>query len=323
MSSVLVGMFDTQSSALAARDKLIGSGFASSAVSMTPSGGSLTGESSSTSTSASSGSSRSDGEHEGAIAHFFRNLFGSDDDKHDAERANHTSTYSEAFKRGSYGLSVTVMDDDESDKAEQILNDCGAVDIDEKAESWRKEGWTGSASTNSAAAMDTSTALQSGGSQKLQELQEELKVGKRAVSRGGVRVFTRMTEVPVTETVRLREEHADVKRTAVDRPATAADFSAFKEGSIEVREMSEEAVVSKTARVVGEVEVGKTATERDETVRDTVRKTKVEVEQLDGSAGQTKEPGSQSGAGGAPSVGTTYGGLNKQNSPGSQGSAST
>ena len=91
-----------------------------------------------------------------------------------------------------------------------------------------------------------------------------------------------MTEVPVTETVRLREEHADVKRTSVDRPATEADFAAFKEGSIEVREMAEEAVVSKTARVTGEVEIGRTATEREETIRDTVRKTKVDVEQLDG-----------------------------------------
>ena len=88
-------------------------------------------------------------------------------------------------------------------------------------------------------------------------------------------------EVPVTETVRLREEHADVKRTALSTVLpTEADFAAFKEGSIEVREMAEEAVVSKTARVTGEVEIGKTATEREETIRDTVRKTKVDVEQI-------------------------------------------
>ena len=124
--------------------------------------------------------------------------------------------------------------------------------------------------------------LEAGATKKLQEVEEELKVGKRAVAKGGVRIFSRMTEVPVAETVRLREEHASIQRTAVDRPATQADLAAFKEGSIEVREMSEEAVVSKTARVTGEVEIGKTATEREETVRDTVRKTKVEVEQIDG-----------------------------------------
>ena len=119
-----------------------------------------------------------------------------------------------------------------------------------------------------------------GATRKLQEVQEELKVGKRAVARGGVRVFTRLTEVPVQESVTLREEHADIKRTAVDRVASAADLAAFQEGSIEVREMSEEAVVSKTARVTGEVEVGKTATERTETINDTVRQTKVEVEKI-------------------------------------------
>ena len=106
-------------------------------------------------------------------------------------------------------------------------------------------------------------------------------MGKRSVARGGVRVFSRMVETPVQETVSLREEHVDVQRRAVDRPATEADFAAFKEGSVEVREMAEEAVVSKQARVVGEVDIGKTVTERDETVRGTVRETRVEVEQID------------------------------------------
>ena len=40
-------------------------------------------------------------------------------------------------------------------------------------------------------------------------------------------------------------------------------------------------MVNKQARVVEEVVVGKEATERTETVRDTVRRTDVEVEQLD------------------------------------------
>lgn len=104
------------------------------------------------------------------------------------------------------------------------------------------------------------------------------------MTRGGVPVFTRMTEVPVAKTVHLREEHADITRMAVDRHATQADFSVFKKGSIEVRETAGEAVVSKTARVVGEVEVeaGKTATERAEIVHRTVRKTKGDVERVDG-----------------------------------------
>ena len=53
--------------------------------------------------------------------------------------------------------------------------------------------------------------------------------------------------------------------------------------------MGEEAVVNKTARVTGEVEVGKTATEREETIRDTVRQTKVEVEKIAADRDQAHE----------------------------------
>ena len=282
MSSVLVGMFNSQDAATQARTQLISAGFAASAVTLT--GG--TALSSSSYTPAST-SSADEPHQEGAIARFFGNLFGDSDDKSDTERAGYTDTYKEAFKRGAYGVSVTTANESEMDKAEGILNQAGAVDIDEKAESWKKEGWVGGAvgaMTGAATtAKGTASTLEAGASKKLQEVEEELKVGKRAVAKGGVRIFTRMTEVPVTETVRLREEHAEVKRTAVDRPATEADFAAFKEGSIEVREMAEEAVVSKSARVTGEVEIGKTSTEREETIRETVRKTSVDVEQLEGS----------------------------------------
>ena len=280
MSSVLVGMFESQTAAAQARGKLMSAGFAASAVTLTGGG------SSSSTTATPAGTVSSDEPHEtGAIGRFFDDLFGGDD-QDDEARSGYTDTYNEAFKRGAYGVSVTTSDDAEADKAERILNDAGAVDIDEKAESWRKEGWTGGAAIPMGMT-GSSAALQAGDTRKLQEVEEELKVGKRAVAKGGVRIFTRMTEVPVSETVRLREEHADVKRTAVNRPATEADFAAFKEGSIEVREMAEEAVVSKTARVTGEVEIGKTATEREETIRDTVRKTKVDVEQLAGGTSVT------------------------------------
>jgi stress response protein YsnF len=55
----------------------------------------------------------------------------------------------------------------------------------------------------------------------------------------------------------------------------------FKEGDIEIRERAEEAIVGKQARVVEEIEVGKQVTEREETVRDTVRRTDVDVQETD------------------------------------------
>nr|WP_244173330.1 DUF2382 domain-containing protein [Caballeronia temeraria] len=45
---------------------------------------------------------------------------------------------------------------------------------------------------------------------------------------GGVRVYSRVTETPVSESVSLREEHATIERKTVDRPATAADLKGVR-----------------------------------------------------------------------------------------------
>jgi hypothetical protein len=65
----------------------------------------------------------------------------------------------------------------------------------------------------------------------------------------------------------------------VDRQARPSDGEAFKEHTITVTETGEEAVVSKQARVVEEVVVQKAVAEHTETVRDTVRRTEVQVDQ--------------------------------------------
>ena len=270
MSSVLVGMFDTQAAAEQARAQLTAAGFSAGQVTGSSAAGSSTTESSSTSTSTH--------QEEGSIAGFFRSLFGSDD----AVNTNdHSSTYREAFRRGGYALTVSVVEEDEIERVTNILEDCGAVDVDERAEQWRNEGWNGYSAARTVQPV-AGTDLAAGATQKVNLVEESLAVGKRAVGRGGVRVFSRVVEVPVEETVRLREEHAEVQRRVVDRPATEADFAAFQEGTIEVRNTAEEAVVAKSARVVGEVEIGKQVTEREEVVRDKVRKTEVDVEQLSG-----------------------------------------
>jgi uncharacterized protein (TIGR02271 family) len=109
-------------------------------------------------------------------------------------------------------------------------------------------------------------------------VEEEVQVGTRQVRRGGVRLYTRVVERPVEETVRLRDETVRVERRPADRPASEADVAAAKEGTIEVTETDEEAVVRKQARVVEEVVVHKDVEQHTETVRDTVRRTEVEVE---------------------------------------------
>ena len=103
-------------------------------------------------------------------------------------------------------------------------------------------------------------------------------VGKREVDRGGARVRSYVTEIPVHEQVRLRDEKINVQRRAVDRPLTDAD-DAFRERTINVTATGEEAVVGKTARVVEEVVVSKTAGSHVEEIDDTVRRTEVEIDE--------------------------------------------
>ncbi|SNT34950.1 conserved domain-containing protein [Noviherbaspirillum humi] len=217
---------------------------------------------------------------------FFASLFSGDDEYRDQ-----TDLYAESVRRGSYVLTADTRSEDEAERVTDILNRFNPVDIDERASHWKQQGWTGfdekaprytqdeitRERSSYAATSRTDTAA---GTQRIPVIQEELKVGKRMVQRGGVRVLQRVREVPVNEQVTLREEQVKVERHPVDRPASEADLAAFKEGSVELRETAEEAVVSKSARVVEEVEVGKQVSERTERINDTVRRTDVEVEQL-------------------------------------------
>ena len=118
-------------------------------------------------------------------------------------------------------------------------------------------------------------------------IEEELAVGKRTVDAGGVRVYRRVVEIPVEESINLREEHVNVARRAVDRPATEADLNQG-DRTIELTETAEEAVIGKNARGVEEMVVGKNATERTEHIHDTVRRTEVEVEEV--APASTRDP---------------------------------
>ena len=115
----------------------------------------------------------------------------------------------------------------------------------------------------------------------LETAEEEIKVGKRAVAQGGKRIRTYVSETPVEEQVTLRDEEIHVERKKVDRPVSEVDGDPFQERTVEMTETDEEAVVSKEARVTGEVVVEKDVTEHTETVKDTVRRTEVEVEETD------------------------------------------
>ena len=102
-----------------------------------------------------------------------------------------------------------------------------------------------------------------------------------------MRIYTRVTQRPVEQSVELREETVIVERRPVQRAATAEDLSKTEEREFEVRTTAEEPVIAKAARVVEEVEVGKATRQRRQTVRDTVQRTDVDVEEVRDRADQT------------------------------------
>jgi stress response protein YsnF len=129
---------------------------------------------------------------------------------------------------------------------------------------------------------------------------EELAVGKRESERR-YRIRTYVVERPVEEQVHLRDERVVVEQRPVSGERATGD-DGFEEREFEVVERHQEPVVAKKARAVEEVVVHKDAKDRVETVRDTVRETKVDIDQGTGHAGQTDAGIDRAAAGNKPAT---------------------
>jgi uncharacterized protein (TIGR02271 family) len=174
--------------------------------------------------------------------------------------------YTEGIRRGGT-LVVVNTADEQAPHAQEILNRYHPMNINSRANSQNIDANSGEI--------------------VLPVVEEELQVGKREVESGGVRVTKQITEKPVEAQVNLREEHVTIDRRPVDRPISTVDADAFKDQTFELTETAEQAVVQKTARVVEEVRVGKESSEHTETVRDTVRRSDVNVEKVAGTQATT------------------------------------
>jgi uncharacterized protein (TIGR02271 family) len=195
-------------------------------------------------------------------------------------RADDADLYMESLRRGN--ALVAVEAEDRTDEAARIMSELNALPADRIAEHWRHSGWQ---RFDEKARPYTAEQMDREGQEILPIIEEELRIGKREVQGGGVRVHSRVIENPVERGVNLRKEQVNVERRRVDRPASDADLDAFQERTIEVHETSEEAVVDKQARVVEEIVVDKTSEEREEIVRDVERRTEVDVERTGGASG--------------------------------------
>ena len=248
----------------------------------------------------------SDGSGSGSLG----NIYMSNEDRH---------AYGEGLRRGGFLLCAEVDGDENPDEIVRLLEESSSVDFDRRQESWRSEGWAPYAATGGQSQSQTTGSSQQqafGGQsqftgttgttgnvveeQRIPVVEEELRIGKREVERGGARVRSYVRETPVQEQVTLREEHVQVERRPVTETVSNADAAdLLQERTIEMREIAEEAVVQKVAQVREEVVVSKTSEERTEQIEDTVRKTEVDIQEGAGS----KDRSAFSGFGGDASAG--------------------
>ena len=262
MSSTITALFDTRADAEAAKERLKGAHVDASHINIHDK-----------SSAGYKDSGYSTHEDRG-VWDSIKNAFAPDEDRH---------TYEEGMRRGGVLLTADV-DDDHVDAVVRVLEEANSIDVDDRSNQWRSSGWdypaagSGAALGGFGATDKKATGTTTGTEEVIPVVEEHLVVGKRDVSRGGVRVRSYVTETPVHEQIRLRNERINVERRPVDQPLAGADADAFRERTIDMTATGEEAVVGKTARVVEEVVVSKTADERVEEIDDTVRRTDVEID---------------------------------------------
>jgi len=258
MSQTVIGIFNSSSEAQHAVEQLVASGFSRDNVDV--SSGSMTGSASSSTNLSGTSSLSSDTGNDAVsgIGRFFKNLFGSDDDESDR--------YTRAGERGSV-VTVHAKSTEEAQRVATLLDSYGAVDVDDddRQNSMSTPGYSSNADI----------------ANSIPVIEETLQVGKKEVTTGGVRLKSRIIEKPVEESLRRREEHVRVEGKTVDRMATDADLAGFKDETIELTERAEIPVVSKEARIVEEISLGKDVEHRDETISETVRKTEVDIEDIE------------------------------------------
>ncbi|MCJ2079713.1 YsnF/AvaK domain-containing protein [Methylobacterium sp. J-090] len=287
MTQTITAMYDTHPEALAAQGKLVGLGIPAGAIKL------LSGT--------QAGATGISAEHDDSMWGSIKGFFMPEEDRH---------AYGEGLHRGGTMLSADV-DDAHVHAASDILEEHGSVDLNEREAAWRKEGWDGRATGSTTATaplaggMAHDTGLHLGGATEsatshgtaatgtdyIPVVEERLNVGKRMVDAGRVRVRSFAVEKDVSENVTLHDETVSVDRRVVDRAVTPGDMALFEDKVIEATEMREQAVVSKEARVVGEVGIRKDASQRVETVTDKVRHTEVEVEDGPGTVSRTGTTG--------------------------------
>jgi uncharacterized protein (TIGR02271 family) len=133
--------------------------------------------------------------------------------------------------------------------------------------------------------IDRQTGLENPGERSTTRSEEELRVGKRSVDAGSVRLRKWVETEPVEANISLTRETVHVNREPIDEVVTGAEIG---EQTIDVPLRDEEAVVDKQVVARERISLDKDAEERTETVSDDVRRERVEIDDADDAAGRDR-----------------------------------
>jgi len=177
-----------------------------------------------------------------------------------------SEVYLEGVRKGGTIITASVADSAVG-RATEILSNFNIVNIAKRAEEFRK--------------VDSKYELKDSAKHDdvIDVIEEELQVGKEQVERGRLRIYNVVTEREVSQNVSLRDETIRVNRRPINREV-AITPDLFKARSFEMVEIDEIAKVSKTARVVEEVYLGKEVVDKIETIKETLRRQDVEIEEI-------------------------------------------
>ena len=187
----------------------------------------------------------------------------------------------ELLEAGFKGQDVEILDGDEDDaRGYARATRQGRVVVAARAPEQKVDQTVGIMERYEGGSAPAGEGAEAAG-ETLQEVEEQLAIHKGKAVTGGVRVTTHVRERPVEQTVTLREEQVEVERRPAGRTLKPEEAeAAFQDKTVEMLGTSEEASVRKQARVVGEVALGKRVEEHKEKVKDTVRRSEVEVETI-------------------------------------------
>ncbi len=176
------------------------------------------------------------------------------------------TTYLEGVKHGGTIITANVADS-AATRAAEILSGYKMVNLKDRTTELKK---TRSDLTLSDPARNDNV---------LEVVEEQLEVGKESVERGRMRIYNVVSEREVAQDVGLRDETIRVQRRPANRQVKI-DPDLFKQRSYEMVETDEIAKVAKTARVIEEVSLGKEVAQKVQTIKETLRRQDVQVEEV-------------------------------------------